>query len=66
MPRMTEKKWKTEINRPDFDDMKEIEQLYTRAKRFIEATETTPDTAVFKRGALDLMAKGKEKIGKRI
>ena len=40
--------WKSDINRTNFNDVKEAEQFFGRAERFVEATESTKETEIRK------------------
>ena len=58
--------WKTDINKSNFDALKDAETIYNRAQRLVEATEVTDDTKLLKEGAIKLMEEGKEILEKRL
>ena len=58
--------WKQEINRSNFDALKDAEMIYNRAQRLVEASEVREDAIMLKEGAIDLMNQGKKILNERL
>ena len=58
--------WRTDVNKSNHDSLKQAEQIYLRAQRFVEACEVTEESRSFHQGAIDMMNKGKQILHERI
>ena len=58
--------WRTQVNKNNFDTMYQVEQLWKRTERFVDALEVTAEQAELKSGAMDMISKGKKIVHDRL
>ena len=58
--------WKTQVNKNNFDTLYQVEQLWKRTERFVDALEVQGEQADLKTGALGMIEKGKQLVHDRL
>ncbi len=58
--------WQNKINKSNFDALRQVEQMWERTERYVDALEVDPEQGELKKGALNFIKEGKNFTHERL